>query len=161
VKKLQAGDAAPEFTLRDQAEQNVSLSDFRGQRVLVFFYPRAMTPGCTRQAQAASTELTALRAQNTAVIGISADPPARQARFDDKHQLGFPLLSDPENAVAAAWGVVGEKMSFGVKRVGVIRSAFLVDPQGRIEAAWYRIRPDDMIPRVQDQCSANATSAES
>jgi peroxiredoxin Q/BCP len=138
---LEPGDKAPDFTLADQAGDSVSLADFRGRKVLVYFYPKADTPGCTTQA-------CALRdvsgdVGDTAILGISPDKPAAQARFDTKYGLGFPLLSDVDHAVAEAYEVWGEKVNYGRTYMGIIRSAFLVDEEGKIANAWYKVSPKD------------------
>lgn len=138
---LQPGDRAPAFTLSDQHGGKVKLSDFKGRRVLVFFYPKASTPGCTTQA--CGLRDVADDIGDTAVVGVSPDTPERQATFDEKYELGFPLLADTEHAVAEKYGVWGEKKLYGRTYLGVIRSAFLVGPTGRIEAAWYKISPKD------------------
>jgi thioredoxin-dependent peroxiredoxin len=136
---LQTGDRAPAFTLSDQHGDKVKLSDFKGRRVLVFFYPKASTPGCTTQACGLRDVADAIG--DTAVVGISPDTPERQAAFDQKYALGFPLLADTEHAVAEKYGVWGEKKLYGRTYLGVIRSAFLVGPTGRLEQAWYKISP--------------------
>jgi peroxiredoxin Q/BCP len=133
---LTAGDRAPAFGLRDQTGTTVRLSQFKGRKVLVFFYPKADTPGCTAQAC------------DVAVIGISPDAPEQQARFDEKYSLGFPLLSDPEHVAAGKYGVWGEKKLYGRAYMGIIRSAFLIDERGRVEQAWYKISPKDTPKRL-------------
>lgn len=115
------------------------MSDFKGQRVLLFFYPKADTPGCT--AQACGLRDIGPELDGVAVVGISPDPPARQASFDEKHQLGFPLLSDPTHAVADRYGVWGDKSMYGRTYKGIIRSAFLVDEGGEVARAWYKLSP--------------------
>jgi peroxiredoxin Q/BCP len=138
---LQPGDKAPDFTLFDQSGDKVKLSGFKGRRVLVYFYPKADTPGCTQQ----SCGLRDITGQvgDTAIVGISPDPPERQAKFDTKYSLGFPLLADEDHAVAEAYGVWGEKSMYGRKYMGIIRSAFLIDEKGRVEQAWYKVSPKD------------------
>jgi thioredoxin-dependent peroxiredoxin len=138
---LKAGDAAPPFSLVDQSGSKVSLSDFEGRKVLLFFYPKAGTGGCTTQACALRD--VAGQVGDTAIVGISPDPPARQARFDQKHGLGFPLLADEDHAVAEAYGVWGERSMYGRKYMGINRSAFLVDERGCVAAARYKISPRD------------------
>ena len=136
---LKTGDKAPDFALLDQRGTKVRLKDFRGRRALVYFYPKADTPGCTTQA----CELRDARPRlgDTAVVGISPDPPNRQGKFDEKYGLGFPLLSDEDHAVAEAYDVWGEKKNYGRSYMGIIRSAFLVDEKGKIEEAWYKVSP--------------------
>lgn len=138
---LQPGDKPPAFTLKDQAGAPVKLSSFKGRKVLVYFYPKADTGGCT--AQACGLRDIAGDIGDAGVVGISPDQPDKQARFDAKYTLGFPLLSDPDHATADAWGTWGEKSLYGKKYMGVVRSAFLVDEKGRIEQAWYKISPKD------------------
>lgn len=138
---LQPGDKAPAFTLLDQQENKVKLGDFKGRKVLVYFYPKADTPGCT--AQACGLRDARDDIGDTVVLGISPDKPAAQAKFDAKYSLGFPLLSDPDHAVAEAYGAWGEKSMYGKKYLGIIRSAFLVDEKGKVEHAWPKISPKD------------------
>jgi peroxiredoxin Q/BCP len=138
---LKPGDKAPDFTLLDQTSSPVSLSDYRGRKVLVYFYPKADTPGCT--AQSCALRDVAGQVGDTAILGISPDKPAKQAKFDTKYGLGFPLLADQDHAVAEAFGVWGEKTMYGKKYMGIVRSAFLVDEDGRIVEAWYKVAPKD------------------
>jgi peroxiredoxin Q/BCP len=139
--KLAPGAKAPAFTLVDQDGSKVRLSEFKGRKVLVFFYPKADTSGCTQQA--CGLRDVADEIEDTAIVGISPDEPARQKKFDDKYSLGFTLLADTEHKVAEAYGVWGEKTNYGRKYFGIIRSAFLVDEKGKIEQAWYKISPKD------------------
>jgi thioredoxin-dependent peroxiredoxin len=139
--RLAPGSPAPAFQLADQQGQPIDLSSFRGRRVLVYFYPRADTPGCTTQACGLRDVLG--QVGDAAVVGISPDKPAAQARFDTKYGLGFPLLSDPDRATAKAWGAFGEKKMYGKVTQGIVRSAFLVGPDGNVEQAWYGISPKD------------------
>jgi peroxiredoxin Q/BCP len=138
---LKPGDKAPTFTLLDQSGTKVKLSDFKGRKVLVYFYPRADTPGCTTQA----CELRDAKPKigDTVVLGISPDKPEKQAKFDAKYELGFPLLADEDHAVAEAYEVWGEKKNYGKTYMGIIRSAFLVDEKGKVEQAWYKVSPKD------------------
>ena len=138
---LNPGDRAPDFKLADQQGNTVSLKDFRGRKVLIFFYPKADTPGCT--AQACGLRDIAGDIGDTAVVGISPDKPAKQAKFDTKYGLGFPLLADEDHAVAESYGAWGEKSMYGKKYMGIIRSAFLVDEKGRVAEAWPKISPKD------------------
>jgi len=138
---LVPGDPAPDISLLDQSETRVELGDFRGRKVLVYFYPKADTPGCT--AQSCGLRDVAGEAGDTAILGISPDPPKKQAKFDTKYGLGFPLLADEDHAVAEAYGVWGEKSMYGKKYLGIIRSAFLIDEDGRIAEAWYKVSPKD------------------
>jgi len=136
---LKEGDKAPTFSLLDQSGQTVKLGDFKGRKVLVYFYPKADTPGCTTQACGLRDILGDIG--DAAVIGISPDAPARQAKFDTKYGLGFPLLADEDHGVAEAYGVWGEKKNYGKTYMGIIRSAFLVDESGKLEGVWYKISP--------------------
>ena len=140
---LKPGDKAPAFTLLDQDSNKVKLSDFKGRRVLVYFYPKADTPGCTTQACGLRDVLPDLTKSDVAVLGISPDKPEKQKKFDDKYSLGFPLLADEDHAVAEAYGAWGEKSMYGKKYMGIIRSAFLIDEKGKIEQAWPKISPKD------------------
>lgn len=137
---LNPGDRAPEFTLLDQEGEAVSLSDFRGRKVLVFFYPKADTPGCTIQACGLRDALGDIG--DTVVLGISPDTPDDQKAFRDKFDLGFPLLADVDHAVAESYGAWGEKRLYGREYLGVIRSAFLVDEDGRLAEVWPGISPE-------------------
>jgi peroxiredoxin Q/BCP len=136
---LKPGDPAPGFNLPDQSGHEVSLSGFRGRKVLVYFYPKADTPGCTAQACALRDVLGDVG--NTAVIGISPDPPKRQAAFDAKYSLGFPLLSDVSHTVAESYGVWVERSMYGRTYMGIQRSAFLVSEDGTLEKVWYKVAP--------------------
>jgi peroxiredoxin Q/BCP len=138
---LKPGDKAPAFTLLDQDSNKVKLSDFKGRKVLVYFYPKADTPGCTTQACGLRDVLG--QVGDTAVLGISPDKPAKQKKFDDKYSLGFPLLADEDHAVAEAFDVWTEKSMYGRKYMGILRSAFLIDEKGKIAEAWYKISPKD------------------
>ncbi len=141
TKRLEPGDRAPVFALSDQSDTKLKLSGFKGRKVLVYFYPKADTPGCTTQACGLRDILG--QVGDTAILGISPDEPARQKKFDDKYSLGFPLLADTDHAVAEAYGVWAEKSMYGRKYMGIVRSAFLIDEQGKVAEAWYRISPKD------------------
>lgn len=139
--KLKAGDPAPGFTLLNQDGEKTSLENFRGRKVLVYFFPRADTPGCTTQS--CGLRDVAAEIGDTAIIGISPDEPSAQKQFDTKYGLGFTLLADEDHAVAETYGAWGEKSMYGKKFMGIIRSAFLVDEAGKIEQAWPKISPKD------------------
>ncbi|MGH2687851.1 MAG: thioredoxin-dependent thiol peroxidase [Actinomycetota bacterium] len=145
---LKAGDPAPDFALPDQHGKTVKLSDFRGRKVIVYFYPRADTPGCTAQSCAVRDALGSLGAYGAAAVGISPDAPKAQGRFDAKYSLGFPLLADTDHAVAEAYGVWAEKSMYGRKYFGIVRSSFLIDEEGRIAEAWYKVSPGDTVPKA-------------
>jgi peroxiredoxin Q/BCP len=149
MPQLSAGDKAPLFTLRDQKGARVKLSDFKGQRVVVYFYPKADTPGCTTQSCELRDHRKELTKLGAAVVGISPDTPERQAKFDTKYKLGFPLLADEDHAVAEKWGAWGEKSMYGKKFMGIIRSAFVVDEKGKVAAAFYKVSPKDTVPKVK------------
>jgi peroxiredoxin Q/BCP len=138
---LNPGDKAPAISLEDQNGATVKLSGFKGRKVLVYFYPKADTPGCTQQS--CGLRDIASDIGDTAIVGISPDLPAKQKKFDDKYSLGFPLLSDPDHAVAEAYGVWGEKKLYGRAYMGIVRSAFLIDEKGKVEQAWYKVSPKD------------------
>jgi peroxiredoxin Q/BCP len=149
MARLKPGDAAPEFQLTDQHGQTVRLADFGGGKLLIYFYPKADTPGCTRQACSIRDAREELADLGLTVVGISPDQPARQQKFDDKYNLSFPLLADPDHRVAEAYGVWAEKTSYGKKSQGIIRSSFLIDAAGKIVAAWYGVKPEDTVPKAQ------------
>ena len=142
------GDKAPAFTLLDQNGKKVKLSDFKGRKLLLYFYPKADTPGCTKQACNVRDAREDLTTAGVAAVGISPDPPAKQQKFDTKHGLGFPLLADEDHKVAEAYGAWGEKSMYGKKYMGIIRSAFLIDEKGKIAAAWYKVSPKDTVPNA-------------
>lgn len=149
MAKLNSNDAAPELALPDQHGRTVRLGDFSGGKLLIYFYPKADTPGCTRQACSIRDAREELRELGLAVVGISPDQPARQQKFDDKYGLNFPLLADPDHRVAEAYGAWGEKTSYGKKSMGIIRSSFLIDGAGKIVAAWYGVKPEDTVPKAE------------
>jgi peroxiredoxin Q/BCP len=140
VPRLDAGEAAPDFTLTSADGTPVSLSDHRGKHVVVYFYPAAMTPGCTTQACDFRDSLDALHAQGYVVLGISPDAPAKLQKFIERDAITFPLLSDPDHAVLESWGAWGEKNLYGKKVTGVIRSTVVVDPDGKVELAKYNVK---------------------
>jgi peroxiredoxin Q/BCP len=153
-KRLAPGDPAPDFTLSDADGQPVSLSSFRGQRVIVYFYPAAMTPGCTTQACDFRDNQSSLNNKNITVLGISPDQPAKLARFRDRDGLTFPLLSDPDRAVLQAYGAYGEKKLYGKTTVGVIRSTFVIDADGKVEKALYGVKATGHVARLMTEVGA-------
>ncbi|HCG2963424.1 TPA: thioredoxin-dependent thiol peroxidase [Corynebacterium striatum] len=148
AKRLEIGDVAPSFTLSDDQGNSVSLSDFAGKRVLVYFYPRANTPGCTKEACDFRDSLEQLNGLDIAVVGISPDKPEALAKFRADHELNFPLLSDPEKETLTAYGAFGEKKNYGKVVQGVIRSTFLVEPDGTIGQAMYNVKATGHVARV-------------
>ena len=147
--RLAPGDTAPEFTLPDADGKPVSLADYRGRRVVVYFYPAAGTPGCTKQACDFRDNLAELNGAGLDVLGISPDKPAKLAKFRDKEGLTFPLLSDADKEVLNAWGAFGEKQMYGKTVTGVIRSTFVVDPEGKIEVAQYNVRATGHVAKLR------------
>ena len=140
---LAVGDKAPAFTLKDQNGKSVKLSDAKGKRVVVYFYPKADTPGCTQQSCNLRDAFPQLKKLKAVVYGISPDPVEKQKKFDEKYSLGFPLLADTQHEVADAYGVWGEKSMYGKKYMGITRSAFMISENGKLEKVWYKISPDD------------------
>ncbi|WP_167327442.1 thioredoxin-dependent thiol peroxidase [Rhodococcoides fascians] len=147
--KLEPGDTAPAFTLPDADSNDVSLADYAGKKVIVYFYPAASTPGCTKQACDFRDSLAELNGEGLEVIGISPDKPAKLAKFRDKEELTFPLLSDEEKTTLQAWGAFGEKKNYGKVYEGVIRSTFLVDEAGKIEVAQYNVRATGHVAKLR------------
>ena len=146
--RLEVGDTAPAFSLQDDAGNTVSLSDYAGKRVVVYFYPRANTPGCTTEAWDFRDAMEQLNDSDVAVIGISPDEPDALAKFREDHDLNFPLLSDPEKETLTAYGAFGEKNNYGKKVHGVIRSTFVVEPDGKIGAAKYNVKATGHVARI-------------
>jgi peroxiredoxin Q/BCP len=147
--RLQPGDPAPGFTLTSDTGEQVSLAEFAGRKVIVYFYPAAMTPGCTKQACDFSDSLDALAAQGYAVLGISPDAPAKLAKFRERDNLTITLLSDPDKATLAAYGAYGEKKLYGKTVVGVIRSTFVVDEAGTIRDARYNVKATGHVGKLR------------
>ncbi|QFU93455.1 thioredoxin-dependent thiol peroxidase [Amycolatopsis sp. YIM 10] len=147
-ERLSPGDAAPDFTLPDSAGNKVSLSDFRGQYVIVYFYPAAGTPGCTKQACDFRDNLAELNDAGYQVLGISPDKPEKLAKFVDAESLTFPLLADPDKTVLTQWAAFGEKKNYGRVVQGVIRSTFVVDPEGKIANAFYNVRATGHVAKL-------------
>ncbi|MEX0754588.1 MAG: thioredoxin-dependent thiol peroxidase [Actinomycetota bacterium] len=142
------GDPAPDFALSDQHGKQIALHNYRGRKLLIYFYPEADTPGCTTQARAVHDAKEDLDTLGVGVVGISPDTPAEQRAFDEKYGLGFPLLADEDHAVAEAYGVWGPKKLYGREYDGVIRSAFLVDEEGVIAGSWPKVSPAETVPKA-------------
>ena len=148
MPKLEPGETAPAFTLSAADGSTVSLSDLAGEHVVVYFYPAAMTPGCTTQACDFRDSLDALHASGYQVLGISPDEPAKLATFVERDRITYPLLSDPDHAVLEAWGAWGEKSLYGKKVIGVIRSTVVVDPDGKVELAQYNVKATGHVDKL-------------
>jgi thioredoxin-dependent peroxiredoxin len=151
MAKLTEGTKAPTFTLPDQDGNQVSLDDFKGAKVLVYFYPADDTPGCTKEACQFNDNLAGFQAAGVPVIGVSPDDAASHQRFRNKYGLRFPLLTDADHDVMDAWGAWGEKTSYGRTSVGVLRSTFLLDEDGRVERAWHNVKADGHAASVLAQ----------
>ena len=149
--RLEPGDVAPEFTLPDADGNPVSLADYRGRRVILYFYPAAMTPGCTTQANDFSDSLDDLAAAGVAVLGVSPDKPDKLRKFADNEGLTFPLLSDFDKGLMETYGAFGEKKLYGKLTVGVIRSTFVIDPEGKIEKAYYNVKATGHVARIRKE----------
>ena len=151
MTRLAPGDTAPDFTLPDADGQDVSLQDYRGRRVVVYFYPAAMTPGCTKQACDFRDSLDALQAAGVDVIGVSKDKPEKLAKFRERDSLTITLLSDPDKAVMNAYGAYGMKKLYGKDVEGVIRSTFVVDESGQIEIAQYNVKATGHVAKLRKE----------
>ena len=147
--RLSPGDSAPDFTLTDDTGESVSLKDLRGQKVIVYFYPSAMTPGCTTQACDFTDNLASLKAAGYEVVGISKDKPEKLAKFRERDSLTITLLSDPDLSVLKAWGAYGLKKLYGKEVEGVIRSTFVVDEKGKIELAQYNVKATGHVAKLR------------
>jgi peroxiredoxin Q/BCP len=154
VVRPQPGDAAPAFTLPDADGRPVALSDFAGRRLILYFYPAALTPGCTLEAGQFRDALPELTAAGFAVAGISPDPPEVLRRFRDQEKLAYPLLSDPDRGVLERYGAYGEKTVFGTSTIGVIRSTFVIDGAGRIERVYERVDPAVHVSQLRADLKA-------
>lgn len=150
MAQLRVGDEAPAFSLSDQDGRTVCLDDCRGRKLLLYFYPRADTPGCTRQACSVRDAMETLAEAGVVPIGISPDEPDKQRKFDEKYALGFPLLSDPDHKVARAYGAWGQKSLYGKTYEGVIRSSFLIDEDGKVLQVSYKVKPQDTVPNARE-----------
>ncbi|MCW2914806.1 MAG: alkyl hydroperoxide reductase/Thiol specific antioxidant/Mal allergen [Actinomycetia bacterium] len=149
TERLQPGDVAPDFTLPDADGNPVALSSLRGKRVILYFYPAAMTPGCTKESVDFNDALPDLEAEGVAVIGISPDKEAKLAKFRERDGLTFPLLSDPDTKVLQAYAAYGEKKLYGKVTIGVIRSTFIIDAEGKIEKAYYNVKATGHVARLR------------
>ena len=149
TERLEPGTPAPDFTLQDQDGTAVSLNDLSGQKTILYFYPAAMTPGCTTQACDFRDSISSLQSAGYRVIGISRDEPAKLAEFSERDGLAFTLLSDPDHAVHSAYGVWGEKMNYGKVVEGVIRSTFVIDEEGVITLAQYNVKATGHVARLR------------
>jgi peroxiredoxin Q/BCP len=156
MTRLSPGDPAPEFTLPDADGKDVSLADFRGRKVVVYFYPAAMTPGCTKQACDFRDSLAALQGAGYAVVGISPDKPEKLAKFRERDAVNFPLLSDASKSTLEAYGAFGEKTMYGKKVTGVIRSTFVVDEDGRIALAQYNVKATGHVAKLRRDLGLDA-----
>jgi len=146
LRNLVAGDISPAFEALDQDGNNIRLVDFKGKKVLIYFYPKADTPGCTTQSCAVEEARVGFSDSGTVVIGISPDNQKKQKNFAEKYDLNFPLLCDEDHSIAEEFGVWGEKKMYGKSYMGIIRSSFLIDEAGKIIEAWYKVSPKDTVP---------------
>ncbi|MFT4245292.1 MAG: thioredoxin-dependent thiol peroxidase [Micrococcaceae bacterium] len=151
MTKLQVGDTAPEFTALDAHDNEVSLSDFKGEKVLIYFYPKAMTPGCTKEACDFRDNLEAFKESGYKVIGISPDNPEKLAKFEEKKELPFTLLSDEGKSIATSYATFGEKKNYGKIFQGIIRSTFVVDEDGKIALAKYNVKATGHVARIMKE----------
>jgi len=156
--RLQPGDHAPDFTLSSDTGESVTLSKLRGKRVIVYFYPAAMTPGCTKQACDFSDSIDRLTSEGYTVLGISPDKPEKLAKFRERDGLTITLLSDPDKDVLGAWGAFGEKKLYGKLVEGVIRSTFVVDPDGKIEYAAYNVKATGHVAKLRRDLGLETSS---
>ena len=156
MPRLSVGDTAPDFTLTNQDGKSVTLSEFKGQRVVVYFYPAAMTPGCTTEACDFRDSLSALSAAGLVVLGISPDKPEKLKKFAEKESLNFDLLSDPDKSMMEEWGAFGEKKNYGKVVQGVIRSTLVIDAEGAVELAQYNVKATGHVARVRKALGIDA-----
>lgn len=147
--RLAAGDAAPDFTLPTDTGDSLSLAGLRGRKVVLYAYPAAMTPGCTKQACDFRDSLTSLQAAGYEVVGISPDKPAKLAKFRERDAITFPLVSDEDKSVLSAYGAFGEKQLYGKTVTGVIRSTFVIDEKGTIERALYNVKATGHVAKLR------------
>ena len=148
MAELKPGDTAPDFALKDQDGKTVSLSDFKGRKLLLYFYPKAETPGCVMQACSIRNAFQELNAKGVAAIGISTDAENAQKKFAGRYNLPFQLLADEGHKIADAYGVWGENSILFIKYTGIIRSSFLIDENGKVIQAWYKVSPLDTVPKA-------------
>lgn len=149
AERLTSGEDAPAFTLQDSTGSTVSLTDFRGRNVVVYFYPAASTPGCTKEACDFRDNIASLQGAGYDVVGISPDPLPKLVKFVEKEELNFPLLSDEDHAVAESYGAWGEKKNYGKTYEGLIRSTIVVDPEGRVSLAQYNVRATGHVAKLR------------
>jgi peroxiredoxin Q/BCP len=154
--KLEAGTAAPTFTLTDQDGKDVSLGDYAGKNVIVYFYPAAMTPGCTTEACDFRDNLNSLASAGYQVLGVSKDAPAKNKQFQEQENLNFPLLSDEDLAVHQAYGTYGEKNLYGKTVTGVIRSTFVIDPDGSVRLPLYNVKATGHVASLRKKLGLDA-----
>jgi len=145
---LNVGDQAPDFSLVSESGETIHLRDYRGQKLVLYFYPKADTPGCTMEANQFRDALNELSRVKTSVAGVSADPPEALQNFRDKYQLNFPLLSDPEHKTLEAYGVWQEKNMYGRKSMGIVRTTYVIGPDGKITHVFPRVKVDGHIHQV-------------
>jgi peroxiredoxin Q/BCP len=146
--RLSPGDPAPDFSALDADEKTRTLKEFRGENLVLYFYPAALTPGCTKQACDFRDNLKLLADSDFAVVGVSPDKPAKLAKFRETHDLTFPLLSDPDKKILEAYGAWGEKTMYGKKVTGVIRSTVVVDPKGKVRKAFYNVKATGHVAKL-------------
>ena len=158
MTRLSPGDPAPDFTLTDDQGSQVSLSDLRGRKVIVYFYPAAMTPGCTKQACDFTDSLESLRSEGYEVLGISPDKPEKLAKFRERDSLSLSLLSDPGKETLAAYGAFGEKKMYGKTVQGVIRSTFVIDEEGTVEVAQYNVKATGHVAKLRKDLGLASSS---
>ncbi len=156
MSRLSPGDPAPDFTLPDADGHDISLADLRGRKVIVYFYPAAMTPGCTTQACDFRDSLASLQGAGYQVLGISPDKPAKLAKFRERDAVTFPLLSDADRTVLEAYGAYGEKTMYGKTSMGVIRSTFVIDENGAIELAQYNVKATGHVAKLRRDLGLDA-----
>ena len=159
MSELNIGDAAPDYTLPTDGEGEVSLSDFKGQKLVLYFYPKDDTPGCTKESCGFNEALQAFKSLNTAIIGVSKDSVAKHDKFKAKYDLNFPLGSDENSGVCERYGVWKEKNMYGKKYMGIERSTFLIDEKGKIEQLWRKVKVPGHVEAVQAAAEGKAEAA--